>query len=48
MNAFLLPVVFLIRTINRVTGAGAESDYRVHSRFTNSLFASILAVERFF
>ena len=47
MNSILLPAVFLVRTISKVTGAGAESDYRVHSRFTNSLFASILAVERF-
>jgi SAM-dependent methyltransferase len=47
MNSFLLPAVFLKRTISKATGAGAESDYQVHSKATNSLFASILTVERF-
>src|SRR5690606_27818516 len=47
LNFFLAPIVFVKRALDRLTGLRAESDYRVHSRLVNSLFATVLAAERY-
>jgi SAM-dependent methyltransferase len=45
-NSFLLPIVAVMRKLGRLLGSRPQSDFQVHSRFVNSMFAAILGLEK--